>query len=121
MGENGSLTDISLSLLPISPLIRRGNTKDGVHARMYKHANSCTPTRSLKRVKNLPAARIDYLPAVSAQVSDAEKAGKNQLDVHVRSARKGDGLLVKKNKKGTVTVTVCGRANCYLAEQNRED
>lgn len=76
VGENGSMTDISLSLLPISPLIRCGNTKDGVHIRMYTHANSCTPTRFLRRVKNLPAARIDYLPAVSAQVSDAEKAGK---------------------------------------------
>lgn len=66
VGANGSLTDISLSPLPISPLIRCANTKAGVRIRMYKHANSCTPTHFLKRVKKSPAASIDYLPAAAS-------------------------------------------------------
>lgn len=77
VGENGSLTDISLPLLPISPLIRCTNTKAAVHMRMYKCANSSTPTHFLKSVKKA-ACSTHRLAArrVSASVSHAKKAGK---------------------------------------------
>lgn len=47
---------------------------------MYKRANSCTPTRFLERVKNSPAACIDYLPAESPQrFSHTERENKKNV------------------------------------------
>lgn len=65
VGENGSLTDMLVSLLPISLLIRYTNIKAGVQMCMSKCVNSCTPPHFLKSVENSPAACIDYLPAES--------------------------------------------------------
>lgn len=52
MGENGSLTGIPPPpFLPTSPLISCADTEAGAYVRMYKRANSSTPTHFLRSVK----------------------------------------------------------------------